>query len=76
MKEEWVLSIRQQCKAMGVAFFLKQWVGVRKKVAGRTLRGRTQDDLPKRVVNPTLPSLPRVPHALAMGTGMRVQLER
>jgi protein gp37 len=39
MQEDWVLSIREQCKAAGVAFFFKQWGSVRKKVAGRTLRG-------------------------------------
>ena len=33
MQEDWVLSIREQCKAAGVAFFFKQWGGVRKKVA-------------------------------------------
>ena len=37
MKEEWVLSIREQCEAANVPFFFKQWGGVRKKTAGRTL---------------------------------------
>src|SRR5579871_1427331 len=64
VKEEWVLSIREQCKAAGVAFFFKQWGGVRKKVAGRTLRGRTYDEIPKRVENPILPALLRLQHAL------------
>ncbi|MEO5925121.1 MAG: phage Gp37/Gp68 family protein [Bryobacteraceae bacterium] len=76
MKEDWVLSIRQQCKVAGVAFFFKQWGGVRKKVAGRILRGRTHDDIPKRVVNPRLPSLLRLQHALAMESGTLVQVER
>jgi protein gp37 len=75
MKEDWVLSIREQCKAAGVAFFFKQWGGVRKKVAGRTLRGRTHDAIPKRVKNPTLPALLRLQHALAAESGELVQLE-
>ncbi len=74
MQEDWVLSIREQCKAAGVAFFFKQWGGVRKKVAGRTLRGRTHDAIPKRVMNPTLPSLLRLQHALAVENGELVQL--
>jgi protein gp37 len=76
MQENWVLSIREQCKAAGVAFFFKQWGGVRKKVAGRTLRGRTHDAIPKRVDNPTLPSLQRLQHALAIESGELVQLAR
>ena len=30
----------------GVAFFFKQWGGVQKKKAGRTLEGRTWDQMP------------------------------
>jgi protein gp37 len=43
----WVRDIRRQCKKNRVAFFFKQWGGVRKKEAGRTLDGRTYDALPK-----------------------------
>ncbi len=76
MKEDWVLSIREQCKAAGVAFFFKQWGGVRKKKAGRTLRGRTHDAIPKRVQYPTLPASSRLQHALAVESGEFVQLAR
>jgi len=76
MKEDWVLSIREQCKAAGVAFFFKQWGGVRKKMADSTLRGRTHDAIPKRVKNPTLQALLRLQHALAAENGELVQLER
>jgi hypothetical protein len=62
MKEQWVLSIREQCEAAKVPFFFKQWGGVRKKVAGRTLLGRTYDGFPKRVQNPTLPATLRQRH--------------
>ncbi|RKH02971.1 DUF5131 family protein [Corallococcus carmarthensis] len=44
---DWVRSIRDQCTAAGVAFFFKQWGGVRKKVAGRVLDGRTWDEMPE-----------------------------
>jgi protein gp37 len=46
MKAEWVMSIRDQCEHAGVAFFFKQWGGVRKKAAGRLLEGRTYDEFP------------------------------
>lgn len=49
MNEEWVLSIRDQCRRTGVAFFFKQWGGVRKSVRGRMLDGRTYDALPRKV---------------------------
>lgn len=48
MKEEWVLAIRDQCQQEGVAFFFKQWGGVRKKATGRLLEGRTWDAMPLR----------------------------
>jgi protein gp37 len=44
--EEWVLSIRDQCRKQKVAFFFKQWGGVRKHETGRKLRGRTYDGMP------------------------------
>jgi protein gp37 len=43
---DWVRSVRDQCQAANVPFFFKQWGGVRKKEAGRTLDGRTHDDVP------------------------------
>lgn len=46
MAKEWVLSIRDQCCRAGVAFFFKQWGGVRKSVGGRNLEGRTYDEFP------------------------------
>lgn len=47
MSEEWVVDIRDQCRAAGVAFFFKQWGGTNKKRAGRILQGRTWDELPR-----------------------------
>jgi protein gp37 len=43
---EWVTDIRDQCVKAGVAFFFKQWGGVRKKKTGRTLEGRTWNEMP------------------------------
>ncbi len=47
MDEEWVRDIRDQCKKAGVAFFFKQWGGVRKSENGRHLDGRTHDEFPR-----------------------------
>ena len=46
MSPDWVISIRNQCIDANVPFFFKQWGGVRKKKTGRTLEGRTWDELP------------------------------
>lgn len=46
MREEWVSAVQRQCADEQVSFFFKQWGGVRKKKNGRTLHGRTYDDLP------------------------------
>lgn len=43
---EWVTEIRDQCVRAGVPFFFKQWGGVQKKKTGRTLEGRTWDEMP------------------------------
>lgn len=49
MDATWVRSIRSQCRAARVAFFFKQWGGVRKSETGRLLDARTYDEFPKRV---------------------------
>jgi protein gp37 len=46
MAEEWATDIRDQCVAGGVPFFFKQWGGVIKSKRGRTLDGRTWDQVP------------------------------
>ncbi len=46
MHVEWVRDIRKQCKKKDVPFFFKQWGGVLKGRAGRTLDGRTWDEMP------------------------------
>jgi len=46
MREEWVVQIKEQCETAKVPFFFKQWGGTNKKKAGRTLQGRTWDEMP------------------------------
>lgn len=48
MAIQWVRSIRAQCRAAKVAFFFKQWGGVRKSETGRELDDRTYDEFPIR----------------------------
>ena len=46
METNWVREIRDDCVDAGVPFFFKQWGGVFKKQTGRTLDGRTWDEMP------------------------------
>lgn len=56
MQPEWVETIYDQCQVAAVAFFFKQWGGVRKSSTGRELHGRTYDEMPRPVSN-LLPAL-------------------
>jgi protein gp37 len=47
IKKEWILDIREQCRAFEVPFFFKQWGGFNKKKTGRLLDGRTYDEMPR-----------------------------
>jgi hypothetical protein len=55
MQKEWVLSIRDQCRAVRVPFFFKQWGGVRKGKAGRMIDRVTYDEMPERAERAMLP---------------------
>ena len=46
MRAEWVRDIRDQCTRDGVAFFFKQWGGIRPKSGGRDLDGREWNQFP------------------------------
>lgn len=46
MQAEWVKTMRDECAMARVAFFFKQWGGVKKKETGRTLDGKTFNQLP------------------------------
>jgi protein gp37 len=45
---EWLRSIRDQCQAAGVAYFLKQLGGLTPKSGGRRLDGREWNEMPER----------------------------
>ena len=47
MDAGWVREIRDNCVDSEVPFFFKQWGGVFKKKTGRTLDGRTWDEMPQ-----------------------------
>jgi protein gp37 len=47
MNPRWVRQIRTLCQKKKVAFFFKQWGGVRKKKTGRILDGKTWDQMPE-----------------------------
>lgn len=51
MHREWVNSILRQCRAASVAFFFKQWGGVRKDRTGRKLNGTYYDEMPRPVMS-------------------------
>lgn len=50
MDKSWVQSILRQCRKAGVAFFFKQWGGVRKKKTGRLLNGQAYSEMPRQAV--------------------------
>jgi protein gp37 len=59
MPEGWAIDIRNQCLDADVAFFFKQWGGVRKHRTGRLLEGRTWDEMPTRSMPKRVPVLTR-----------------
>ena len=46
MDADWVRQIRDQCLRQGVAFFFKQWGGIRPKAGGRALDDREWSQFP------------------------------
>lgn len=44
---EWVREVRDQCLAQNVAFFFKQWGGIRPKSGGRELDGQEWNQFPE-----------------------------
>lgn len=53
---DWVEEIYRHCRAQGVAFFFKQWGGARKSRTGRSLHGKTYDEMP--AAGTLIPSAP------------------
>ncbi len=50
VREEWLLELRDKCLDEDVAFFFKQWGGMRPKSGGRMLDGREWNEMPPSVV--------------------------
>jgi protein gp37 len=48
MEPEWVREVRDQCVREGVAFFFKQWGGLRPKSGGRKLDDREWSQFPEK----------------------------
>lgn len=48
-REEWVTDLRDQCRRARVAFFFKQWGGVRKHTTGRKIDGIEYSEFPRAV---------------------------
>ena len=46
MQTDWAREVRDQCLASGVAFFFKQWGGLRPKSGGRQLDLREWSQFP------------------------------
>jgi len=69
---EWVRDLRRQCRKARVAFFFKQWGGVRKSETGRTLDGRTYDGFPKRAEMPVLENADRLTALKEVETAYRL----
>ena len=55
MEQAWVDSLYAQCRTAHVPFFFKQWGGRQKAKTGRTLHGRTYDEMPP-VIEQTAPA--------------------
>jgi protein gp37 len=47
MRAEWAHAVRDQCVAVRVPFFFKQWGGTRRTAAGRLLDSRLWDEYPE-----------------------------
>lgn len=74
MSQEWVINIRNQCRNAGVKFFFKQWGGTRKAKGGRTLEGRTYDELPEGSASPVMSSNERRLHIQLLRTPELIQI--
>lgn len=52
MHSDWARSLRDQCGAVKIPFFFKQWGGVNKKKSGRLLDGREWNEFPRTLESP------------------------
>ncbi len=54
MASSWATELRDRCETTGVAFFFKQWGGLRSKSGGRTLEAREWNGFPWHIVPETI----------------------
>jgi protein gp37 len=47
VEEKWLIELRDICQEADVPYFFKQWGGRSPKAGGRTLQGRTWDEMPR-----------------------------
>lgn len=59
VETQWLRELRDQCMESGTAFFFKQWGGRTPKAGGRTLDGRTWDEMPQHSRQDQEPALTR-----------------
>jgi protein gp37 len=57
IEPDWIREVRDQCAEARVAFFFKQWGGMRPKTGGRALDGTEWNEYPNLVVEKQQPSL-------------------
>jgi len=77
LRAEWAREIRDQCLAHNVAFFFKQWGGIRPKSGGRQLDGREWSEFPSCKAGESLtPELPFVEHWARKKLDDRRSMER
>jgi protein gp37 len=74
IRPEWVISIRNRCKAKAIPFFFKQWGGRNKKKSGRLLEGDTYDEFPTYARNSVPARSIREDHIAEVGTSELVLL--
>jgi protein gp37 len=61
---DWIRSLRDRCRAANVAFFFKQWGGRTPKAGGRSLDGRTWDEMPIALSEATSLGQLTLPHVM------------
>ena len=54
MMPQWATSIRDQCLKPDIPYFFKQWGGLNKKKAGRSLDGKEWNQMPRMLTSESL----------------------
>lgn len=51
---QWIRDVRDQCTRAEIAFFFKQWGGIKPKSGGRTLDGKEWNEFPETIISPRI----------------------